>query len=463
MKVLCRVFPVLLISISMRVLSLYNTYRLLKSKCSNCIDTHLFQESSTSNSNIWNEKLSKVRSNIIGYALILTVPFSQCIPFASNAAYLSEMNQVSDKSQTTVEVAKSPRKSPRPHLYSVEYTDPPSLLPRTTAGESSAVDKLLTSDVILFGKHYLDQTDTKLEIDIMSRMLSKIGSNKLELVIGLPSFPNTESCRKALNSYTIAPSSVETSGASADLMTGLKAAQVNDADVADSLSVLQFARKNRLMVVPLGLAPAADSSEAISDTEGFVASTRGAGFSRYVDLVVKEDYKAVFEAAPDNSKLSFDDYVGLRLLTEEASASAAANFLNKANKPTIMAVLDDQRGVRFGYGSQERLIRNINKQRNVILSETIAATVSPPSSSSSSSSAVDDDTKPVVRSQNEENRAKVISVLLNPTPLVSDLLTIIFHRSLLITVCLSVCLYIMLLYTGHGWTHRTASTQSRLW
>lgn len=403
-----KVFPIVFIFLSVRVFSLYTSYQLLKSKRRSCIDAF------SSNTKGVDEILTKARSNVIGYILLLATPLFQCIPSVSNAAYLSEMSatQISDKSQTSVEIAKPPRKSHRSHLYSVEFTDPPSLLPRTTAGEQSAVEKLLTSNVILFGKHYLDQTDSQLEIDIMNRMLSKIDKNKLQLVIGLPSFPNTESCQNVLDSYTITSES-ETSGSTADLMTGLKKSQVNDDDVVDAMSVLQFARKNQLMVVPLGLAAkAGDSNNVISDSKGFVASTRGAGFSRYVELVVKEDYKAAFETAAGTSKLPFDDYVGLRLLTEETSASAVASFLNKANSPTIMAVLGDQRDVRFGYGLQERLIRNINNKQ--LDAESVDASASASTGNELNSAQV------VLPQNDEKSSAKVVSVLLNPTPIVSN-------------------------------------------
>jgi hypothetical protein len=260
------------------------------------------------------------------------------------------------------------------------------------------------------GKHFADKTDSQLEVSLLSRMLSQINGKDKSLVIGLSSFPNSESCRTALDAYTLStPVAVETSssspsGSSAELMLALKAADVDDTDVADYLQILQFARENKLKVIPLGLSRPQSAAgqvgssyggRVISDTEGFVSSTRGAGFTRYVELVLKQDFKDSFFAAAATSTssgssskaVSLDDYVGFRLLSEEAIASADADFVCDSHTPAAtLIVLTDQRNVKFGYGLQERLIRNINKHR-------------------SDSAAV----KP----------AAVLSILLNPTPVVS--------------------------------------------
>ena len=55
-------------------------------------------------------------------------------------------------------------KSPRLKVYSVEFTDPPSLVPRTTAGEESVLQRLLNSDAVILGQHRADTKDTDLEV-----------------------------------------------------------------------------------------------------------------------------------------------------------------------------------------------------------------------------------------------------------------------------------------------------------
>jgi len=41
----------------------------------------------------------------------------------------------------------------RPLVYSVEFTNPPSLIPRTPRGEESALKRLLKANSILIGSH----------------------------------------------------------------------------------------------------------------------------------------------------------------------------------------------------------------------------------------------------------------------------------------------------------------------
>jgi len=56
-----------------------------------------------------------------------------------------------------------PRPSKRNHLYSIEMTDPPSLLPRTRVGELSAIKRLANNDIIIFGDHINSKQDRELE------------------------------------------------------------------------------------------------------------------------------------------------------------------------------------------------------------------------------------------------------------------------------------------------------------
>ena len=44
------------------------------------------------------------------------------------------------------------RPAVRPFVYSVEWTDPPSLLPRTRQGEEGVLQKFANGDVLLIGK-----------------------------------------------------------------------------------------------------------------------------------------------------------------------------------------------------------------------------------------------------------------------------------------------------------------------
>lgn len=57
-----------------------------------------------------------------------------------------------------------PKPSPRPFAYSVEFTDPPCLLPRTKVGEESSIQRFAAANVIILGDHSATPQDTNLEV-----------------------------------------------------------------------------------------------------------------------------------------------------------------------------------------------------------------------------------------------------------------------------------------------------------
>lgn len=101
-------------------------------------------------------------------------------------------------SLTSVDSIPRPRKAPRPHVYSVEFSDPPSLLPRTPAGEESALDRLAHVDIVVIGKHRRSGDDTDnsgpdatLESSLFTRLHQHLRGQPRSLTLGLTDLPNT--------------------------------------------------------------------------------------------------------------------------------------------------------------------------------------------------------------------------------------------------------------------------------
>ena len=93
-------------------------------------------------------------------SIALSTSLTSLLPFDISLAALPSTQQ-SQASSITTQI-----KSPRLKVYSVEFTDPPSLVPRTTAGEESALQRLLNSDAVILGQHRADAKDTELEVSL---------------------------------------------------------------------------------------------------------------------------------------------------------------------------------------------------------------------------------------------------------------------------------------------------------
>lgn len=94
----------------------------------------------------------------------------------------------------------SPKKAVRPVAWSVEMVDPPSLMPRTTAGEDSLLQRLAAADVLILGDH-ASTDDTTLEVSLIDRLLGKARQQSRVLVVGVQALPQTEQVQTALRDY----------------------------------------------------------------------------------------------------------------------------------------------------------------------------------------------------------------------------------------------------------------------
>ena len=127
--------------------------------------------------------------------------FPLLISQSCSAGFLSELNADSGVIPKTIAEMHTPKKSIRAHAYSVEFTDPPCLSPRTLIGERSALDRLVSSDAIVIGKHRGSAKDAELEVNLLSRALEEARSKKRALAVGLVDIPNTEFNQASIDTY----------------------------------------------------------------------------------------------------------------------------------------------------------------------------------------------------------------------------------------------------------------------
>lgn len=112
-----------------------------------------------------------------------------------------EISTPSSAGEGSVSGISLPRPSKRNHLYSIEMTDPPSLLPRTKVGELSAIKRLANNDIIIFGDHINSKQDRELESSILSLLNDECRQIGKKIVIGLEMIEKDTVYQTALDTY----------------------------------------------------------------------------------------------------------------------------------------------------------------------------------------------------------------------------------------------------------------------
>jgi uncharacterized iron-regulated protein len=301
-----------------------------------------------------------------------------------------------------------PPQSQRPLAYSVEFTDPPCLQPRSKVGEDGAIKRFADNDIVLLGEHHGSPEDHELQANLLSRMYDEVIGNRKELVLGLEMVQRgNQAFQAALDTY-INSKKVGVSEEEADIALERDTDWNNNWkwDFAAYKPVLHVARNKGIRLVALNVGSAAmkrvlddgldgltdgDRSTYVPDPQGFVESVKGTGFQRYTDNVILPSYDYHVRNGLLGDKPSPEKFFASRILRDEAIASAAAKFVQE-NPASIMVVLAGEERVKFGYGIQERAKRALTTMRKSQSGDSAAP-------------------------------AKVLSVLLNPTAIDSLSLT----------------------------------------
>ena len=89
----------------------------------------------------------------------------------------------------------------RPLVYSIEWTDPPCLQPRTKLGEIGVIQRFSNTDICLLGAHKGSNTDALLQLDIVTRIFNSLIGKRRTMSIGLALVPSTNENEKALKVF----------------------------------------------------------------------------------------------------------------------------------------------------------------------------------------------------------------------------------------------------------------------
>lgn len=337
--------------------------------------------------------------NILSSRVKTALPVASFITLTS---YLSTKSASASEDQT---LNYPLYQAPRPFAYSVEYTSPPSLIPRSTRGEESLLKRLANADFLILGGHIGDTiesvTDTSLQLDLITRML-KYASGRMSskskkntyssggrrLAIGLP-LPAIPAVREALNNYIQSVTESDLDAADVRLQEFLKST-LSVFNLSKNLPILHLAREKGIELVPLdieldvlntvfgaGLAALSDEARLalVPDLDGFVQSVAGDGFKRYTDNVLADGFDKFVAMQNDTSTsttriigskkspVTVENYISGRILRDEVMAVQAAKWIAEQDKPSVLVTLLDEAQTKFGFGVQERVARNLARVR----------------------------------------------------------------------------------------------------
>ena len=263
--------------------------------------------------------------------------------------------------------------SPRPLVYSVEMVDPPSLLPRTAIGEENVAKRLYEQDVVLLGEHIESFLDKNLESDIINRMIKNKASKRM-MKIGLDAFEESSQIYfdEYINNY-----SINTEKADQSLLENLSLNGLNSkTNVSSYLPIFQLARSNGIQlkalgitekikqkVIENGLAGLTDKEKSmyILDSQGFIDFVRIPGFKQYTDRIIVPEYDEFVKRISSSKTVTPETYFASRIFEDEALACKIA--IDADNNSTLVVILSNQK-VKFGYGVQERIARNLQLKYN---------------------------------------------------------------------------------------------------
>lgn len=257
-----------------------------------------------------------------------------------------------------------PKKAMRPYLYSVEFTSPPSLLPRTKIGEGNSIKRFCKADVVLLGEHPRKEDDKALCLQILQNMVKTNPTNK-RIVLGLEMIE--QPFQSYLDDYLKSTSTMEE--ADRLLYEGTQWGKRWKFAFEPYLPLLHFAKSNQIPLIALGAPTESvnsivsggfeglsddDRNKYILDGQGFVDFVRLPGFKRYTDRVIlpSYDFYASNKLLGDNP--SPEKFFASRIFKDEAIAGKAAQYI-AANSNTMMVALVAMEHAKFGFGAQERL------------------------------------------------------------------------------------------------------------
>ncbi|KAG5177907.1 hypothetical protein JKP88DRAFT_331083, partial [Tribonema minus] len=302
---------------------------------------------------------------------------------------------------------KARRRSPRPFLYRIEYTDPPTMVPYPEGTERKVEGVLASQQLVFLGAHTGSAEDGALAAGIVDRLAARKGKGKL--LLGLADVQ--QRLQPALDAYLAASDAAAAElqlrdsggwaeGAFEGCLPALRAARARGGGGVALVALAPDAGAlARVAAAGLEGLSADERNQYVIDLKGFIEFARQTGYRAYADEVIFPAYadgvaRGAFGAEPPSKA----NYFAARILRDEAVASAAVEAITAAPAGSTMVVLQpaeavtaapagstmvvDLDRVKFGFGSSgraERIARSLGGAlgvRAVLLNPTAADTLS---------------------------------------------------------------------------------------
>lgn len=301
-----------------------------------------------------------------------------------------------DARDDSVNGATQFRRSPRPLLYSVEMTDPPCLQPRTAKGELSVARRLAKANIVLLGEHRsLVEEDRSRDQALAASILTRILDNrdgKRGIGLGLDVVDTSQ--QKALDEYVQSAGGLSETDADASLLAAC------GETIREYLPLLHIVRLQQVRLVALGVPIEArkkiaenglkalseeEKSKYIADPEGFISLVRDPGFTTYTDKVIITGFNAAVRSGAIPTSATTESYFASRIFDDEALACSIAQ---KSLFDETMIVLLSSEAVKFGFGVEERLRRNLQRRTSMDAKVDVVSVLLNPTAEDSLSSTV---------------------------------------------------------------------------
>jgi hypothetical protein len=162
-----------------------------------------------------------------------------------------------------------------------------------------------------------------------------------------------------------------------------------------------------------GLKSLSDEEKAryLADPDGFLALVRDPGFQRYTDKLILPSFQSASRLGVVSGSVTTETFFATRIFEDEALACSIAR--NSRSDETMIVLLDAER-VKFGFGVEERLRRNLRFRLQANASAKVSALEPDRATSIIEFQGKESPPLPLPKAL-EQASVDVISVLLNPT------------------------------------------------
>jgi Haem-binding uptake, Tiki superfamily, ChaN len=159
------------------------------------------------------------------------------------------------------------RRSPRPYLYRIDYTDPPTMVPYLDNQEGKAVAVMAAQQLVFVGEHPDSDADHVLAADLLNRLHARKGK---KLLLGLEQVQ--QRFQPALDAYVAAPANSAEAEAALRADTEWDIRWIHSFD--SYLPLLRLAKSKGLRVVALGVDSESLAKVAARGLEGLSTDER---------------------------------------------------------------------------------------------------------------------------------------------------------------------------------------------